>query len=519
MTAESQRPPRRRRGAALVLIGLAFALLGLLSHHVLGEQLRTWDLNAIRLERSFVLAAGEPIFAGLDHGLVLNTIYGPMAAVAYLPATLAPTLTAALRWGQGLAMLYTLLPILLLHLLDRRAHGHARWSALAFACFWAVAIDLWCLEYVTFTIHVDAPALGFGALACAGLLWRHRLGDRWGFVLSALAAVLAVWSKQVMVPLLAALPLYLGCNEGWRVAWRYGRILILTGLAASGLMIILFGPLDVLWLNLVTVPSRHPWRGEGGVDALLFGARKLVVETTMAWVLALVALGLRWTAARSPGMGAAGRLQGAQSTILCWTVALCLVPTALLGRLKVGGDANTVAYVAYFLLAGATLTLRDIASSREEPSAVPRLARRGMGVFLLLLLLTLFGVQERGALTPWRQAGDDAALPHEIAYRYSRQHPGEVYFPRLTLATYLAEGHFYHQSVGLIDRSLADFPISAAHLAANLPPGLRAVAFHRNGMEGEMRHLPLSGFSRRGSDPALPGFVVYLREEPEAVNP
>jgi hypothetical protein len=45
--------------------------------------------------------------------------------------------------------------------------------------------------------------------------------------------------------------------------------------------------------------------------------------------------------------------------------------------------------------------------------------------------------------------------PAVEAYKYDKQHPGEVYFPSNSVATYLAEGKFYETDWGILNLAVA----------------------------------------------------------------
>ncbi len=54
-------------------------------------------------------------------------------------------------------------------------------------------------------------------------------------------------------------------------------------------------------------------------------------------------------------------------------------------------------------------------------------------------------------------------------FRYSKAHPGSIYFPDYPLAVLLAEGHLYHFSWGLQDREQAGYPVNAQEFLRYTP--------------------------------------------------
>jgi hypothetical protein len=448
-----------RRVLARSAVGLLSSVVFLVSLHVFRDHLASWDLGAIRLQRTFALAEGVPLYPPPGEGVAMLPLYGPVGAIVHLPAVLAGSPTCAIAIGQLLGLLYFFTPPLAWHLAVGRRTGHPALALLAFLLFVAGSIDLWPLEYAAFTVHVDAPALGFALLACLALF-------------RATAAT-------------------------WRCA--YG--------------LVWFGPPQVLWFHLVTVPSRHPWRLGGGGHALLTGAGVLGRELATLWAICLMTLGLRIGGLRTQAGTDRRQALRREPSLLLWLVGLAMLPTALLGFVKVGGDRNAFSYVAYFFLAGATLSLLETATAAADRPALTR--SRGLARFALLAIPTLLlaivaTAQEPGSLRPWRHPLNRDTLPHEIAFRYARRHPGEAYFPRLTLASYFAEGRLYHQSPGFIDAYYAGVPIDEETLWAHLPPRLRIVAFARNGYQDQVGFLPFrEQLEVVPDDPELPGFDIY----------
>ncbi len=497
-------PGRGRRTSRLVLAvalaaGCAAVALAL-AYHILLDYTLSWDYNLVRLQRTFALAAGEPIFPPRDSGVVLNTIYGPVGALAYLPATAIASPVRAVLAGQVLSVLFFFLPLAWLHFRgaigDRRRTWLAFWALLAFA---ALAMDFKPLEYVAFSVHVDAPALALAMLAC-GVLMRgptspdppkgtHR------FALAAVYAALAVWTKLTILPLLAALPLWVLATGGYRQARRFLGILVIALTGVSTVMAVLFGPIQNVIFNMWTVPA-HQALGRAE-DPHLWSRvlSRLAMETWGIWLLAagaavLVVRHRRAGWIRDPGWGYG-------------LVGLALVPMMIFATVKEGGDINNMAYPAYFLLAGVSLSLAALA--RETVTA-----RRILVAIPALILPAVLIFQEPGTLRTLTRPLPAGELPHQIAYDYARAHPGEIYFPRMTLVHLLAEGEVYHQVIGILDRAYAEFPLKEDHLRAHLPPGMRGIAFYENVFMTEIEYYESLGFSRQIRDPELPGFVIWV---------
>lgn len=480
-----------------VLLVAATLLLALAGFHVVSDAAQTWDYSVIRLQRSFVLAAGEPIYPGRDEGPILNAIYGPVGAVAYLPATLATTPATAVTVGQVLSLVFVLLPpaVILWRATERRRRMLSVLGVLLFA---AVTLDLRPLEYIATTIHVDAPGLALALVA-----WTIFTGlrpsdggriDATGWAAAALWAALAVWTKLMLLPLLVAMPLWALLTGGWRRALRASVVLALALGVVTAAVVELFGPADRLFFNVWTVPSSHTVPQVTDFSELLRGTGRLLREGSTAWALWLI-------------VGVARLVRGAdwrrEPACVYGFLGLLLAPFSVFGLLKLGGDVNALGFSTYFVLVGAVASL--VAEARDSA-----LARRSLVVLPALVAAIVVFIQEPEALTSWRTQSD-ASLPHQVAYEYALEHPGEVYFPRITLASLLAEGRIYHQSVGLLDRQLAGASPSKEHLWAHLPENLQAIALAENGFERDIKLVGLPEFDHQTREPELPGFVVYRR--------
>src|SRR3989338_754023 len=202
------------RAGRFLVLPIFVSLLWLLAYRVLWAiyYYHNWD----RLQATFALAHGISIYHGLNDGVVLNTIYGPVAFLLYLPAALTNDPHLSMRIAVGIVMACFFLPALL-HFWGRKKPAEDSYAPdtatrfLAFFLFCSFPLVVSALRAAAFNIHVDGAALGLSALAWLPLycFQNSRCPDPWLWF-SALAAVLAVWTKQVTVPLLIALPLYIG---------------------------------------------------------------------------------------------------------------------------------------------------------------------------------------------------------------------------------------------------------------------------------------------------------------------
>lgn len=476
---------------AFAMLPPAFLCLGALVTHKILTSIY-YNLNWIRLQKSFVVAHGFPLYYGPDAGPAVNTIYPPVSILSYLPAAFFPSPMASMRIAECISISFFFLPVLWMHLGAKTPRPRPPlFALLAFLCFALLPFMVSSLRSAAFYVHVDAPTLGLAAMACAVLICARNKESFLTLGLSAVFAVLAVWSKQVAVPILAALPLYLFLAYGPRAAGRYLACLLGAGIAISGVFIAAYG-YEELFFNIVTIPSRHGFRGKEGLPPLAYASYKLLKESGLLLAMGLFsfqpffrrgALKQKWRewAREHPWS-------------LMLLVSLFMVPTSLLGRAKIGGSSNTLCYTMYFLAIAVTLALAENFARRALVAMV--------GIFLAVQVPCVYYKY----LFPDHKHFNFA----QLAYDHIKKYPGKTYFPRLTIMHLLAEKKLYHDSMGLMDREMAGYPMSKEQLAAHLPSDFQQIAFLK-GKEGDIEWLHLPEFSQIAADPELPGFFVYRR--------
>jgi len=461
--------------------------------------------NWMRLEKIFALARGRPLYYGPGFGPALAALYGPMSALAYWPATWTPYFTTIVPTACVISMLLFFAPVLGLLLIETGGDKRRLYFAfLGFLIFAFTAIYSSSLRMAAFNVHADAPALGLSALACA-FLYGRRDSQEWRFVLpAAAAAVLAVWSKQVTVLLLPALALNEWLVSGNRGLRRYLVCLAIAGLAVSCIFLFVFDP-RAMFFQMITVPSRHPLK-EDGLHALVIAFVKLLRECLLflPWLI----LGVLPSLMRLKRYLSFSAWLRDHRWFLFILVASWMLPLSLYSNIKVGGSNNTFTFTNYFLVIGAILAMRE---GIEKPAAGAGIAGR-IGAWMMVAALALaMGI---GIPVAFYRA---LRLPRKtnfalIAYEYAKAHPGETYFPRLSLIHLLAEGKIYHAIDGLMDRRWANLPLTEEHVRKYVPPQAEMIAFYEEG-EDHRWLLPLAEFSDSSEHTeALPHFNIYRRK-------
>jgi len=459
--------------------------------------------GAARLAPTFGLYQGYSIFAPVNSGAVLNTVYAPLTYLVYLPAVWFPDITSAIMAGTAIAILFFLLPVFLL--LFRRDSVFL--SLLLFAGFCLFALSSPPLAFSGFSIHADAPALGFSGLAAWATCRRSRNKKNWqDYLLSSIFAVAAVWTKQTMLPILIAIPVYLWF---WaqKEAIAYLKWLIFSLCLISLALLLAFDPKD-MFFNIITIPAAHPWRSLDRVQILLSALAELIQACAMPLAILIIYGVINWKSLSAITRNHLREWFRDKSWSLSLMIAIFLIPTTLLGRVKMGGVENTLSPTIYFLAIAALLVIQEMIQELIQTSG------KKWGIWLLLGIVstaTLIQSQPLNVLPDLVKALP--ANPQAVAYRYARDHPAEVYFPFNPLSHLFAEAKLYHFHYGLYDRQLAGEKISDAHFHAHIPKNLKLVAFPPKFPSKDLRKSPpmqyLKEFSEKINLPELPEWTVF----------
>jgi hypothetical protein len=397
-----------------------------------------------RVAPTIAIAHGQSIYHMPDSGPLISCTYAPLSYLAFLPIALLHNLWAMFAAGSLMATLYLLLPIYLairrLVLSGRLGRSDGRFLLL----FGFVAIVfLRPLNYVATIASADSPAICLMALSLLILYWDLERPQWTTAALSSLALVASVGCKQNM--LIAALVVIAAAFYGFsrRFAWRY---LALTAIWVALLFAIvpaIYGNLHVIYFNNVVIPSHIPVIKRnfffGGYEMGQYSALLLIFLVGMEILRSFSATAGERNQARP------------RFTLAFFAVAAIMVPVSIRTYAVVGGDVNAFSHAVYFLLLGTILWSGGLIVPLRENGRTVRALELWMTSGLLLLLAS--GMPTRFT---WQEVAIMRRTPPAVeAYRYDRQHPGEVYFPSNSVATYLAEGKFYETDWGVLNLAVA----------------------------------------------------------------
>lgn len=478
--------------------------------------------NGIRFARAYALAHGFDLYTPADSGVIAGLIYGPVGYFLYAPAALWSSPLPAIGTACLISALATLGPAAMVLRDRRQGPGQNPW---VLPLFTVLVLHFYAANAMAgvWTVHTDAAGLG---LVCVSLYWtlRHPLerSFSWSLAAAAVCAALAVWAKQTTAPILVVPGLYLFFAGGRRAG---ASVFALNGVL-TGLLGALFGAwygFGDLWLTVFEVPSGHA----RFVGAPLLEWPLITEFMEILYLLGVVLAGSIALGADRPAEASRSqpsflsRLRSlvpdpSGSTLFC-AMGLALLPMAVLGRMKLSGQANNFGLTDYFLAIGIALLFLRLAGRHEFLQGAGRRALEASLVFLLAVL----GFRTAASLVVSIDAlAARRPPPIQAAFEYAAVHPGTTYFPWHPLANLMAEGRYHHTAWGVFERESAGFPVSGDHLRSELPANLQRIAIigedplvdavrSRSWDHFVLRWLP--EFRCLVDDPELPGWTVLVR--------
>lgn len=486
-----------------VIPGVAVVAAGLTAAAVLEAPYFEW--NDPRLAVTAAVFEGHPMYAAADRGPLLGHVYGPVSPVIYAPALLMSTPGAAIAAGSLLAFLVMTLPALWVI----TSAGSRDRSLVVLVCvtFWMYVLASRILLFTGFSIHADAPALGFGALACGLVYSAERRARPAALFASALAMALAVGSKQVIAPVLLVVPLWVGLMDGWTALRRY---LAISACAAIVVLIALTIFVDVraMVFNAIEVPGGYPLKPNSVWSLFMRATQDLAPRMVPFALIAGIVASLDWNGTAGWRVAPRQWLR-AHPWMLFVLLSGATIPLSMVGRSVMGGSLNALSYPLYFLTLAALLALLQLSRERRPVLEAPA---RSLVAFTLALMAGGMAVAQTPRLAALPEdLRTFARNPEDEMFRAVREQPGEIYLPFMPLVSLMGEDGLYHFSYALYDRQLADRPVSEEHFRAHLPPRLTYVAAYRLPMAHYHSTAYLPEFTREVHRPDLADWTIVAR--------
>ena len=316
--------------------------------------------------------------------------------------------------------------------------------------------------------------------------------------------------------------------DGRPAALRYGRMVVLWGLAAAAIVAIVVDVPAMLYQTLV-VPLGHPWRFNDGPRVFVQTLRDLVPRAfVFAAIVGSYGLYRLWQIRGHLDVGGWVR---ANPWLVPVFAGMFFLPTSILGRMKIGGSLVALVYTIYFLFLGALLAALHLAN--HNPHFSRRVTGGRVSTCVVLVALVALVVQVAVQDLPLSTATEDRLTdPEASAYTFVRDHPGQVYLPLHPLIHLMAEKRAYHVLLPTISQQYFEHVTGEAELDASaadeeaffshLPSDLRYILFRvapgtavtpsviQHGMFDHLRRY-LPHFTR--SVPVAPGWAALVADD------
>ncbi len=434
--------------------------------------------NGVRLSWSYSILLGDDLYP-YKTGPILSQMYGPVTPFVYLPALLLPSINLCLMGASAISVFLYLLPVLMTLLLKTNNHPRRFLLTLGFfVLFCLFTTNMESLTYSAFTIHADAPTLGFAGMACLFLYakkQKHAKGLT--YELSALFTALSIGSKQTSIPLVVALFVYICLSEGRKEACQY-LLYFFVFMALLGGLTLWVSDARAFFFNTFLIPAHTPWIKDNRLLALLGVTKDVLAQSWFFFSFLTLCLVYLLIVCRKAGVQLNRKtLINENPWCIFLLVSVFMFPVSVLLRVKVGGAENAYSPMLYFLVTAFCLFLYKYALGGNNGNGLLRNFQKFcLGTFVILMVGLVF-LQA----TSIRNSFDLAtALRHDIhsqAYLLAKKYPGKVYFPFNPLSSQMAEAKTYHCLVGIFDWNKAGFRVSNNHYQECLPQDMAFIAF------------------------------------------
>lgn len=490
---------RRSSGADRFLRFTAFAnpLLAwfLLAHIVRGLLLAPQDIwNDIHLARAFSLLHGYKLYYGPSElGPVYGAIHPPVSHLAYIWLGFLHRPTTALIAGSAVSQFLVVAVLLWFHL--RLAPARRTLAVFAFFIAALAATTTPGISEAVRSIHADALSIVFATLAAGTILSDSPRRLPW--IASALCAVLSIWTKQTLAPIVVPLLAFACFRGGFAACARYLLYLVASALGVSLCIFGIFWPPSRLLFNIVTLaahkPFPHPW-----IPAALAALRG-IAQTYQVLFFAVACLAVYVLFFPRDRQQPPENISLAPA-LLCFGIFFALLPGSFAAEITINGAPNDLGACMYFLVLSLTACLATRPASQDGFTSLCK---------VVLTVVALWSLHPL-ALAAIRQSYRELrSNPTQLAYNYIRLHGDAAYFPYNPLASLLAEGKIYHLDEQLYDRAVAGYPVTPAQLRSGLPAHFTMLAIPpTEELQSSQLRDQLRSFSKV-DDPAFAGWTIY----------
>jgi len=466
-----------------------------------------WD--SIRLSWAFSLAHSYKLYYPANSGPAIAVVYGPLFPLVYCFLSVIHSPTKAIIFAAFLSCFFFFFPVWRLLLsYGQPVQKKTLYSAVVFLCFCFLTVISRELTYSALLVHADALALAMATIACAFLSRLDNPDNIWPLVFSSIFSVLSVWTKQTLFPVTIALPVYMLLAYGYRYMRKYLLCLGVVFLIISLIMIAFFNLHD-LWFYLITLPISSPWRIQGSRLSGLYSAYSYLMAKCLLFALLLGIYSLYQIFSIPASNNRVRQWFSSNPWTIFAITGIFMLPTSILGWIKVGGDYNDLSPTIYFLYLGFILASFGLILGWLNSDCQKTRWEAKLFLLLIVLAVTLANREINPNLKNFKILWNNEI---QAAYNYEKKHPGVVYFPNQPLSALIAEGKLYHHAYGVFERRICGFPLSREHFMENIPPNMRFIAIwsiDRENLE-VMKYFP--EFTKQVKIKELPGWTVYSKE-------
>jgi hypothetical protein len=436
--------------------------------------------NDARLAPVAAWLRGFPFYATENSGVNLGNFYPPLGDLAFLPAGLFGHPVPATIVGAALSLLMNLSAgVGALVMWSRGQRRPFEIVLLGAVLYIALLLITGPTNSTLFAIHVDAPAI---ALMLWGVIfyarwWTYRKSS--SLVISAILLSSVVWAKQVGFPLPVVYLAITLLIARWRPALTFAAWSLATSIVWPLVLTPVVADWHAFFFNNWFCHAATPWKGQitgDAFDRLRLYSATSVIFSKQYWLLYIVTLmvvmGLRASSKQSDD-----RSRFAFALVASAFIAgLTMLPMALLGWVKQGGDFNSLAYTLQPLLFALVIGgLAFLVAAKDAGARWHFVAQSVVCSCLLVFFATL-----RPGPAILRYPLEVSEAPLTTAYEQSKS--GDYWFPEFPLSSLLATGRPYHTSaatsVAIIHAShsyaiyalsLCGRPVSLQQLSEGMP--------------------------------------------------
>ena len=451
---------------AVLLWVTAFVFLVLIICDLRFAPYNAW--NDARLAPVAAWLRGFPFYASEHSGIINGNYYPPLGDLAFLPAGLFNHPVPAIIAGSALSLLMSLSAgVGGLLMWSRREKVPFQIVVLGSVLYLGLSLITDGPNYSLFAIHVDAPAIAL-------MLWGVVYYGRWWAYRStaslAVSAVLlssVVWAKQLGFPLpvvYCAVTIFIGGT-------RPAMIFAVWSLATSIFWPLVLAPIITDWhgffFSIWTLFASHPWVGQftgataERVHLYLLTTSRFFREYWLFYVLGLAVVlalaGPAQTQHRAPRFA----FTLAASAFIA---AITMLPLSMLGRVKVGGDINQLAYTLQPLLFAFVIGGMALLADAEKAGAQWNFVAQSVVCACLLLFMLIL----RPDIEIRSYSSRVSQLP-PLLTAYHESKSGDTWFPEFPLSTLLATGQLYHHGYSIFAIYLGGFTVSTQQLTEGIP--------------------------------------------------